>query len=89
MLNLGDVNEFPSVLSAFIVRLGVKFSVRALRVMLFAILSFLKLGKKISRIPGDERLLVLVLFILIFTFLVNRVDRKTEVSELNVRKNLF
>jgi len=57
--------------------------------MLFAFLSFVKLGKEIGHIPGDERLFVLVFCTLIFTFLDNSVDGKTEVSELNERKNLF
>ena len=52
-------------------------------------MSFVTLGTEISHIPGDEGLLVLVLCILIFTFLINRVDRKTEVSELNKSNNLF
>jgi preprotein translocase subunit YajC len=57
--------------------------------MLFSIFELCKTREGNQAYSERRRLLVLVLFILIFTFLDNRVDRKTEVSELNESKNLF
>jgi hypothetical protein len=56
--------------------------------MLLSIFEFRE-NRERNHIPGDELLLLLVVCVLILTFADGRVDRKTNVSELNDSKNWF